>query len=157
MGDRAAGIYDQLKAATEKHVAAKTKRDAKRAERPSHRQLHVEWVKTMRELYGHNLFVAPWGVVEVKLAKALIKEVGFGRAVEVVKHFVGTWNGRQRPGDVAKGAMPSLRLCWSIREKLVAEIDGVVATPRSKADRLQDGEWDEQAARLSPSEGWGTL
>jgi len=85
----------------------------------------------MREKFGDEVPVVTWGVVEVKLIKALIKEVGLELAERVVRRHVLTCE------------TPAVKLMWALRQKLILEI---------RREDHRPGEWDD--GDDGPSEGW---
>jgi len=111
--------------------------------------LHREWVVSMRGLLGDGVTVPQWAGEDWGLAKKLVGEIGFNPAVDVIRHFIDTWESRRRRRD----ALPGMKLCWTIRQRLLGEIEGDLKVPKSKAERLMRGEYEEDS---SPKSGWGT-
>lgn len=133
--------------------AAKAKRRAKRKKSRPEAELHVEWSTRFRMRFG-DVEVPPWGPAERSLARKMADEFGFDRSVEMIRHFIDTWEARMSRRQAARGEVPAMKLLWYLRQKLLAEMDGAVRTPRSKRSRILDDEYDEDAASESPDEGW---
>ena len=109
----------------------------------------------MREIYGDDLVVPPWGEREKGIARALAKNVGLEKAINIVRHFIETWEARQRPAQRSQGELPSIHLCWGMRQKLLAELSGLAKVPMTKQEKLAQGEFSEESEALSPKMGWG--
>lgn len=155
MVSRSVDIEAAIKATSRKTSKAAEKRDAKRKKDQPIRELRVVWVEALRGLYGDELKVPPWRGEDFGLAKKLIKDLGgVEQASKVVRHFVSTWEARMTSGQRARGDMPSVKVCWVLRQKLVAELDGLAKMPQSKRERLQTREYSEEAAAASPKQGW---
>lgn len=148
MSDRTAALTASMTARAAKSDAAKAKRRLKRSKKGNAQaELHVEWSTEFRELFGKEVEVPKWGPAERSLAKKLIGEIGFDEAHKMVRQFVSNW--RQRPFD----GVPSMRLMWAMRQRLLAEMSGAVSM-NAKRDRLMSDEWEEGVSD-GPSEGWG--
>lgn len=111
--------------------------------------LHREWVVSMRHLLGDGVDVPRWAGEDWGLAKKLVKDLGFDTSVDVIRHFIATWEARRRHRD----AIPGMKLCWTIRQRLLGEVQGNLTVPTSKAERLMRGEYEKDE---SPKTGWGT-
>lgn len=150
--DRIAALMEATAAKTK---AAKSKSDqTRRVNRPAG-HLHVEWVKLMRETYSDELDVPLWAGRERGVARALVKNVGgIDKAVELIGHFVSTWDARMTTSQRLRGEFPSIHLCWAMRQKLLAELSGAAKVPMSKSERLAEGEFSKEAEALSPKVGW---
>jgi len=103
----------------------------------------------MRGLLGRGVTIPRWAGEDWALAKKLIGDIGFDKAVDIVRHFILTWEARRRRRD----ALPGMKLCWTIRQRLLGEVEGDLKVPKSKAERLMRGEFEEDD---SPKTGWGT-
>jgi hypothetical protein len=133
-------------------AARQRRQQKKRAANPA-AELHREWAMAMREHCGVEL--APWDAAEYALGKRLVQEVGYERAVDLVRYFVSTWPVRRSRLQERRDDLPGMKLCWTIRGRLGAEIDGVVSRPTSKRERVIRGEFDPISAEASPKVGWG--
>jgi len=116
------------------------------------RALFREWSSEMKAEFGTT---PRWGGAEYSLAKKLVSEEGFDEAAEIVRHFIKTWKKRRTSAQERRDELPPMKLCWSLRERLKAEIDGVVRIPTSKRERVLRGEYDDEAAQDAPTVGWG--
>jgi hypothetical protein len=129
-----------MKAAMErqaaKGVTALGRKVRRRREVKPAGELHREWAESMKAAYP-DAEVQPWGGAEMKLASTLVKNEGFDRAVEAIRHFIATWNNRRRDDS-----LPGFKLFWVFRERVLYEVDGRVMPPRSMKDRLGIGEFD---------------
>jgi len=128
-----ANLDDIMRKSLELTRQAQKRSEAKRRKRRPHDAIAKVWVDAMREKFGEDVPVVKWGVVELKLVKALIKEVGLDVAEDVVRYHI------------AKCETPAVRLMWSIRQNLIIEIN------RSKH---KPGEYYEDEADGAPIEGW---
>lgn len=111
----------------------------------------------MRGHFGAELEVPPWSQKDKGIARALVKAVGLERAIAMMKHLMETWDARRTMRQRAHDDLPSIHLVWAMRQKLVAEIDGLSKVPMSKGERLAQGEFSEEGEALSPSKGWGDV
>jgi len=136
-----------------KKKAAQAKRRAKRSRTRPEAELQVEWTDRFRTVLK-QVEVPAWGPAERSLAKKLADDLGFDQAVVLIRHFLDTWEARRWKKQEARGDVPSMKLCWHIRQKLLAELEGTVKTPVSKRSRLMSDEYDEESAANSPDEGW---
>lgn len=139
-------LTGSLSKQSEKTAAARAKRRKRRKKGDAQTELHVEWSAEFRSLYGKGTEVPPWGPAERSLARKLIAEIGFDKALEMTRHFVSTWKSRTFDG------VPGVRLMWTIRQRLLAEMTGAVGV-NAKREKLMSDEWDETSA--GPSDGWG--
>lgn len=154
--DRVAALMASMKETASKTEAAKSKSDQKRRVNRPAGHLHVEWVRLMRGTYSDELDVPLWGGRERGIARAFIKNVGgIDKAVELIGHFISTWEARMTTSQRMRGEFPSIHLCWAMRQKLLAELSGIAKVPMSKGERLAEGEFSEEAEALSPKVGWG--
>jgi hypothetical protein len=136
-----------LSAQREKSEAARKKTAERRKRSNPQAELHAEWSGLFREAFGADLEVPKWGPAERSLASKLAKEFGFDETVGMVRHFIGTWKERAFDG------VPSVKLLWSMRQRVLAEISGAVKV-NAKAHRILNDEWDKESSS-GPSEGWG--
>jgi hypothetical protein len=128
-----------------KTEAARLKRKAKRRVRAPSRELWVEW-KAAFESSSPGVEVVAWGVVENKLAKDFVKEVGFDHALNVVRHFVSTWSRRKMDG------IPNMRILWVMRQRVLSELAGKTAVSQ-KWENMNNDEWtDTPVTTVAPSE-----
>jgi len=127
---------------------ARAKRAQRRQRQTPAKALEMEWRASMKSAFD----VAPekWGGAENALASRLVKEHGFDRAVELVRHFIGTWEARRRQEET----LPGLKLLWVMRTDLIAELEGKKKAPKSKQERLAAGEYSEAGAQNCPEVGW---
>jgi hypothetical protein len=110
-----------------------------------------EWHEEMTGAFGVNFRSSPWGEAERKLCRALLKEETFERALQMVRHFIRTWEERGR------GGTPGFRLFWAMRDSVRAEVRGQVKVVSQVSRRridLNHDEWDADAERDSPAVGW---
>lgn len=154
MGDRAAELTARINKTLEKNKAVRERRISKRQKEKPVAELRKEWVAVMRECYELET-VPPWSGADFKLAKMLVKECGFEDAVEIVRCFVATWDRRRNGYQERRGDMPSMKVCWNLRGRIVAELEGAVQCPVSKREKVQRGEYDARSAAASPLRGWG--
>lgn len=127
---------------------ARAKRAQRRRERTPARALELEWRTSMNGAYG---FVPEkWTGAENVLAKRLVEEHGFDKALEIARHFVGTWEARKWQEEI----LPGFKLLWAVRTDLIAELDGRKKTPTNKKERLAAGEYSEAGAQNCPDVGW---
>jgi hypothetical protein len=150
MGNRTAALSAAIRSKREEADAVVARRKAKRVKERPVAALHDEWVVAMRGLLGADATVPPWAGEDWSLAKKLIGDIGFDKAVDVIRHFVGTWEARRRKRD----AVPGMKLCWTIRQRLLGEVEGKLTVPKSKAERLMRGEY--RGKDNSPKTGWGS-
>lgn len=147
-GERNARIRAAAKTAAEKSAAAKDRKKRKRlrTDAGSAAELHVEWSTAYRRKFG----AAPvaWGPAERSLAKRLVTEHGFERAVDVVRRFFESWDVFPNKSD----APPVLKVMWYRVADLVADLDGVKPLRSRTGWSVADAEYREDS---SPSEGWG--
>lgn len=153
MADRTA----EMKAAVEQRLArnraAVARRQAKRQRSNPAAELHREWVIAVKEHFAVSS--APWGGAEYALGKRLVGELGYERAAEVVRYFVATWKSRRTGWQERRDDLPSMKLCWTLRGRIEAELDGHVRCPESKREKVLRGEYDPDSAAASPDRGWG--
>lgn len=147
MDDRTATLMASIAKTADKREASRRKRRSKRKRSNPQAELHVEWSTEFRELYGKDVEVPGWGPAERSLAKKLIGEIGFDKALAMVRHFVRTWPKRTFEG------VPGMKLMWTMRQRMLAEMSGSVSVS-AKRDRLLNDEWSDDSAD-GPSEGWG--
>jgi len=153
MDDRSASFKAAIQSVGQKRADAVAKKHAKRQRSANSTHLFAEWAAAMRKVYGEDLRVPPWPVEDKKIATRLIREQGWDTAVEVVRHFISTWKGRMTKNQRARNELPPFKLCWTIRVKLLAEMDGIATAPKSREDQLQRGEF--KGGRNAPKSGWG--
>jgi len=142
-----------MMAQAEKKKAAQARRRSKRSKTRPEAELQVEWTARFRMVLKQTE-VPPWGPAERSLAKKMAEELGFDQALVLIRHFLDTWEARRWRKQEQRGDVPSMKLCWHIRQKLLAELEGTVKTPVSKRSRLMSDEYDEESAANSPDEGW---
>jgi hypothetical protein len=153
MDDRSASFKAAIQRAGQKRAEAVAKKHAKRQKKANSTHLFAEWVAAMREVYGEDLKIPKWPVEDKKLATRLIREQGWDTAVEVIRHFVSTWKGRMTREQRARNELPPFKLCWTIRVKLLAEIDGIATAPKSREEQMERGEFDADESECQS--GWG--
>lgn len=135
--DKTVKIKQSINSIAKKRDAAQGRRMKKRQDSTPAKELHREWVRSMGVTYP-GVDVQKWGAQEMKLAWTFVRDVGsFDRAVDAIRHFISTWNDRRRDD-----CLPHFKLFWSLRERILAEIDGHVRSPMGLKERLGDGEFD---------------
>lgn len=149
-----AGTVTQAKGMT---AAAKAAAKAKREQTRPWVELRGAWyeaialqrgVDVVSLLKGQVGGPVTWGAPEIKLAKLLLKEVELPQAIELVRHYIGTWCPRH-------GKHPSFGLFWAVRGQLHDEVRGVAPVRQRAAEVVKGGEFDEDVAKKSPDFGWG--
>jgi hypothetical protein len=136
---REQSIRNALTRAVAKSRAALAQAQAKRRKSTPARELLTEW-NSASEQYLPGVPTVGWSVAEAQLAKKLIEEHGFDGALGMTRHFMATWSARRQSKD---GQPPSMKLCWAMRARLIAEISGGATTPKSKGDRISADEFNE--------------
>ena len=157
MDPRGAALVDRLNESSLKYKAAAAKRDEKQRKRYPDKILHKEWSGAMQERFGGELEVPPWSQRDKGVARALVKAVGLDRAIAMVKHLMETWDARRYFRQKAHDDLPSIHIVFAMRQKLLAELDGLSKVPMSKEERLAQREFSEEGEALSPSQGWGDV
>ena len=154
MSDRTAEIMAAMGKKLARNKASRERRAAKRQKTNPTAELHREWVSSMKSEFG-LVTVPSWAGAEYALAKKLVGELGFDEATRLVRYFIGTWKERRTAAQERRDELPGMKLCWSIRARVLAEMEGAVSRPTSKRERLLRGEYDQASAEASPMEGWG--
>lgn len=148
MVNRTSVLAAAIKSKRDEANAIVAKRKAKKQKERPVAALNDEWAVSMRGLLGEGVTIPKWAGEDWALAKKLIGDIGFDKSVDVIRHFVSTWEARRR----RRGALPGMKLCWTIRQRLLGEVEGDLRVPKSKAERLMRGEFEEDD---SPKTGWG--
>ena len=154
MVDRAAELTANINKRLARNKKVRERRAVKRQEEKPTSELHREWVSSMRGEFGVDV-VPTWAGAEYALAKKLVRELGFEQASSLVRYFIGTWKERRSGAQERRGELPRMKLCWTLRGRVLAEMEGAVSRPRSKRDKVLRGEYDSESAAASPSRGWG--
>jgi len=94
-----------------------------------------------------------WSGAEAALAKKLIDEHGFDRTLSIIDHFLGTWDRRK----ASRSGTPGFRFLWAMRSTLFSEMDGLVKIPELRETKIASGEFSEESAKASPTQGWGDV
>lgn len=152
--DRTAELTAAIGKKLARNKASRERKAAKRQKTNPAAELHREWVSSMRGELGLTT-VPNWTGADYALAKKLVGELGFGEAAKLVRYFIETWKERRTAVQERRDELPGMKLCWSLRARVLAEMEGVVSRPQSKRDRLLRGEFDQASADASPMEGWG--
>ena len=148
MGNRTAAFTSAIERKRQEADEVVAKRKAKKQKERPVAALHDEWAVAMRGLLGSGVIIPKWAGEDWALAKKLIGDLGFDTSVDVVRHFIETWEARRRRKD----ALPGMKLCWTIRQRLLGELQGTLRAPKSKAEQLMRGEYRKSN---SPKTGWG--
>ena len=154
MGDRTAELTAAIGKKLARNRVSRERRAAKRQKTNPAAELHREWVSSMRNEF-ELVTVPSWAGAEYSLAKKLVTELGFEKAARLVRYFVETWTERRTAVQERRDELPGLKLCWTIRARVLAEMEGAVSRPTSKRERVLRGEYDQASAEASPMEGWG--
>jgi hypothetical protein len=154
MVDRTAELTASINKKLARNKATHERQAAKRRETKPASELHREWVSSMRSQLGLKT-VPKWTGAEYSLAQKMVGEFGYDRATDIVRYFVATWEERRTGAQERRDELPGMKLCWSLRGRLLAELEGAVSRPQSKRERLLRGEYDPESAAASPMEGWG--
>lgn len=152
--DRTAELTAAIGKKLARNKASRERKAAKRKQTKPAAELHREWVSSMRSELG-LVTVPNWTGADYALAKKLVGELGFGEAAKLVRYFIETWKERRTAVQERRDELPGMKLCWTLRARVLAEMEGVVSRPQSKRDRLLRGEFDQESADASPMEGWG--
>jgi len=151
MGSKTLTLSNLAIAQRDKGAKARARKVKKRIEKSPAKWLGKEWsVMVARRFPGVTV---EWGGAEFALAKKLIDEQGFDKAVEIIDHFLGTWDRRK----MSRKGMPGFKLLWVMRDTLIAEIKGLAKVPELRETRIASGEYSEEGADASPSQGWGDI
>jgi len=154
MNRRERGIGVTIADAERKNRAGKERSDQKRKERHPDRDLHAEWSAAVRLAFGEAVRVPEWHGEDREHARRLVRDLGLERATDVVRHYIWTWKARRTANQEAEGVMPFMRSCWVLRERLMAEIDGLTKVPRTREEWMALREWNPEDAKASPKVGW---
>ena len=149
MGSKTLTLAARLAQQGKRGAEARARRVQKRRETSPAKWLGREWKALMRQRFPGD--EVEWTGAEAALAKKLIDERGFDDALKLFKHFFDTWDRRK----ASRSGTPGLKLLWVMRERLTAEMAGMVKVPELRETRIRSGEFSEEAAEASPSRGWG--
>ena len=94
MGNRTAGVPAAILNRRAEADAAVEKRKAKRKKEQPVAALHDEWAAAMRGLLGQGTTIPKWAGEDWALAKKLLGDIGFDKSVDVIRHFIRTWEVR---------------------------------------------------------------
>jgi len=151
MGSKTLTLATLAAAQRDKGVKARARKVQKRRTKSPAKWLGKEWAALYRQAFpGAKV---EWTGAEAALAKKLVDEQGFEGALSMIKHFFGTWDRRK----ASRSGTPELRLLWVMRERMKAEMEGKVAVPELRETRIASGEFSEEAAEASPTQGWGEV
>jgi hypothetical protein len=154
MSDRTADLTAKIERKLERNKRVNERRAEKRRKTKPASELRAEWVSAVSEEFDLAK-VPPWLGADYKLAKLLVQEQGFDGAVDIVRYFISTWRERRTGVQERNNELPAMKLCWSLRGRILAEKEGVVSRPKSKREKVLRGEYDAESAAVSPSRGWG--
>lgn len=154
MTDRTLALTVAINEKLAKNKKIREKKKKKREETKPVKELHAEWVVAMRGHFGVTQ-VPEWTGAEYSLAKKLVSDVGFEKAAKIINYYVNTWRKRRTSAQERRNELPNMKICWSLRSRLLAELEGAVSCPKSKRERILKGEYNPVLASAAPSRGWG--
>lgn len=140
--DRERAFKEALKLREANTKSARASKRAKDEATKPWRVLEGEWHEQVHVTFGKDFRSSKWGVVETKLAKALLKEVELATAIDMIKRFISTWK---------KDGAPGFGYFWRSRDSYLAIERGQVKTKR---ERINQDEFDEERAKGLPDIGW---
>jgi len=153
MKNRTLGFGPSIAEKLKNNKIKNDKKAAKRQETNPVKELHREWISSMRGEFELKT-VPSWAGVDYSLSKKLVNEFGYDKAVDLIRYFIETWTKRRTGFQERRGELPCVKLCWSLRTRLLAEMEGVVKCPMSKRERVMRGEYNQSSADVSPLRGW---
>lgn len=133
----------------EKGRKARARRVQKRRTENPVKWLGKEWKLLMRQQFPET--EVEWTGAEFALVKRLLDERGFDDVLRLFTHFFHTWNRRK----ASRTGTPGVKLLWAMKHQLDAEMAGRVKIPELRETRIKSGEYSEENAAASPSQGWG--
>jgi len=81
------------------------------------------WYKTvLLEKYGSDFIVAPWTVVQKKLAKDLLGVYGGDLVKKAVGFFVESWDAIVSGSNDRLSGFPTINLMFGMRERIFADV-----------------------------------
>lgn len=131
-----------------KSKRAKERSEKKKKEKTPAQWLRKEWNAMMRAF--HPGVKTEWSGADYSLAKKLVKELGDKQAKRIVEHFIETWDRRK----ASRTGVPGMRLCWVMRDQLLAEIEGKVKIRETREMKIRSGEY-AGTGDDSANAGWG--
>lgn len=152
--DRTAELNAAIGKKLARNKASRERRATRRQETNPVAELHREWFSSMKSEWGVKT-TPSWTGADYALAKKLVGELGYNGALELLRYFVATWRERRTAVQERRDEIPGMKLVWTLRARVLAEMEGAVSRPQSKRDRILRGEYDQRSADASPMEGWG--
>lgn len=151
MGSKTLTLANLAASQRDKGQKARDKKVQRRIERSPVKWFGKEWKSlAVRHFPGVKV---EWTGAEFALAKKLIDEEGFDKALEIANHFFETWGRRK----FSRKGTPGFRLLWAMKATLMAEMQGLATVPELRETRIASGEYSEESADASPSQGWGEV
>jgi hypothetical protein len=135
--DRELRLQEALRAGAAQAAEARRKKKERLVRQRPWQALEEEWHEQMRRVFGKGYVSSAWKVHEPKLARALLKEVTFEVAVDMLKRFISTWD---KPGT------PSFGYFWKARDSVRADMEFRTA--------LHTDEHQPEKTRHLPKIGW---
>ena len=149
MGSKTLTLANLVAAQRDKGEKARNRKVQKRRKLSPAKWLGKEWANMVTRRFP-GLEVT-WGGAEFALAKKLVDEQGFDRALEIIDHFLSTWGRRK----MSRKGTPGFKLLWVMRDTLIAEMKGLAKVPELRETRIASGEYSEEGADANPTQGWG--
>lgn len=151
MGSKTLTLTNLKFASLDDGVKSRARKVKKRTERSPVKWLGKEWKSRMARFFPGTK--VEWTGVEGSLVKKLIDENGYNRTLSMIDHFFDTWNRRK----ASRSGTPGIRFFWAIRGTLLAEMDGLAKIPELRETKIASGEFSEESAKASPTQGWGDV
>lgn len=151
MGSKTLTLANLKFAQRDKGERSRARKVQKRKERSPTKWMGKEWKARMARLFPD--IKVEWTGAEAALVKKLIDEHGYDKTLSIIDHFFDTWDRRK----ASRRSTPGFRFLWAMRSTLLAEMGGLVKVPELRETKIASGEFSEEAARASPTQGWGDV
>lgn len=115
---------------------------ARKAERLKWVALQDHWFEEMRERFGYDVDLSPWGPKDVQSAKRIVARFGIDRAKKMATICISRW----RLDD-----LPGIGFLWAKRDSFAAILDGKVTAKKAGVKR---GEFSQNLGMEGPAHGW---
>ena len=107
------------------------------------KELRIAWEEGMRELYGADFHVQPWGPKEFKLAPKLISENTLELTKSGVRLYLKSWEKVRAENAWIDTDIPTFGTFWHFRDKVFAAVQGKGVIGGRAAKRTADECHDE--------------
>lgn len=115
-------------------------------------KLEIHWVNGFRHIMGVPV-VEKWNLKDKKFIREMTATYGEARVASAINYLFYNWD------DIAKRLrikeVPSVSIMFRIRKTLFVEAEtGIVVGSKSKQAKMNEDEYDAEAASKAPKVGW---